>query len=75
MKYFLTEKEFIDTYWKYYILLENDFKATEKYVVLTMLMLKLFQIICAEIDVLAKVFCGMLDPSFDRIHFLVNVSY
>lgn len=70
----MTEKEFVDTYWKYYISLENDFKATEKYVALdevnaktfSVEYLKLFQIICAEIDVLAKVFCGRLDPSFNK---------
>lgn len=68
----MTTQEFEKTYWKYYLLLENDFLSTEKYVTLdndnakafSMEYMKIFQMICAEIDVCAKVFCKHLQNDF-----------
>lgn len=63
----MTTQEFEKTYWKYYLLLENDFLSTEKFVALdkdnakafSMEYMKIFQMICAEIDVCAKVFASI----------------
>ena len=69
----MTFKEARDTYWKYYISLEEEFLATSKYVEFDFVnngrtysieYLKLFQAVCSEIDVVGKVLAKELDSSF-----------
>lgn len=70
----MTTQEFERIYWKYYLLLENDFLSTEKFVALdkdnakafSMEYMKMFQMVCAEIDVCAKVFCKHLQNDFNN---------
>ena len=67
----MNTQEFQQTYWKYYLNLENDFLNTEKYVTIdkenqktfSIEYMKILQMICAEIDVLSKVFSKMIDES------------
>ncbi len=70
----MTTKEFLKTYWQYYLNLEKDFLVTEKYVTIdkdnertfSVEYLKIFQIVCAEIDIAAKVFCVEIDEHFNK---------
>ena len=63
--------EFIHSYWKYYEILENDFLALEKYVsfeqenfkTYSSEFIKIYQTICSEVDVVAKVLCGLLNDT------------
>jgi hypothetical protein len=63
---------FIRSYWDYYIELENEFSATQKYVAFdkhnartfSIEYLKLLQAVCSEIDVVAKEISVALDPTF-----------
>lgn len=74
----MTTQEFEKTYWKYYLNLENDFLATEKYVAIdvdnkdafSIEYMKILQMVCAEIDVVTKSFCKEIDASFkgDKIN-------
>lgn len=67
-------KEFIDTYWKYYLNLENEFIDTQNFVAIdydnrktfSTEYLKIFLLTCAEIDVVAKVFCAELESGFNK---------
>ena len=67
-----TRNEFHQRYWSYYIMLEKDFLATERYVAIDSLnfgaysneYIKQYQAICSEIDVIAKSFCREIDSSF-----------
>lgn len=65
----MTFEEARDTYWKYYISLENQFLDTERYVEFDYInngkaysieYLKLFQAVCGEVDVIGKVLAGLL---------------
>lgn len=64
--------EFQQLYWKYYLNLENDFLATEKYVAIdadnkdafSIEYMKILQMVCAEIDIVTKSFCKEIDASF-----------
>ena len=69
----MTFKEARDTYWKYYISLEDEFLLTGRYVefdyinngkTYSMEYLKLFQAICSEVDVVGKILAKELDDSF-----------
>lgn len=64
--------EFLRRYWNYYILLEDDFLKTERYIAIDKLnfnafsneYIKQYQTICSEIDVIAKSYCKEMDNSF-----------
>lgn len=68
----VTGNEFIQRYWKYYLILEKNFLNAEPYLTIDELnfhafsneYLKQYQIICSEIDVIAKSYCRELDPTF-----------
>lgn len=69
----MTFKEVRDTYWKYYISLEEEFLDTSKYVEFDYInngrtysieYLKLFQTVCSEIDVVGKALAKELDSTF-----------
>lgn len=73
----MTEKEkqlndFINSYWQYFLDLENEFANTQKYVAFDMCnkdtysieYLKLFQAVCSEIDVLGKEILHYFEPEF-----------
>ncbi len=65
-------KEFFETYWRYYLLLEKDFLATKRYLEIDCYNKKAYsteyskqyQTICSEIDVFCKVFCEEIDIAF-----------
>lgn len=66
---------FIKSYWNYYLELEEQFVATKKFVefdisnsdTYSVEYLKLFQAVCSEIDVVAKILAEKFDPSFKEI--------
>lgn len=74
----MTTQEFQQLYWKYYLNLENDFLATEKYVAIeasnknafSIEYMKILQMVCSEVDVVTKSFCKEIDASFkeDKIN-------
>ena len=63
---------FLKNYWKYFLQLENEFYATEKYVAFSkhndrtcsMEYLLIYQAVCSEIDTLGKAIVKYHDPSF-----------
>lgn len=67
-----TRSDFLQRYWRYYLLLEKDFLKTERYLAIDELnfsafsdeYIKQYQTICSEIDVIAKSFCKELDVHF-----------
>lgn len=74
----VTRNEFIQRYWKYYLMLEQNFLDTEQYLAIDELnykaysneYIKQYQAICSEIDVIAKSYCKELNSSFhgDKIN-------
>lgn len=68
----VSRNEFIQRYWKYYLMLENNFLDTERYLTIDELnfdafsneYIKQYQIICSEIDVIVKSYCKVMDPTF-----------
>ncbi|MFQ6773132.1 MAG: hypothetical protein ACLRFG_01485 [Clostridia bacterium] len=73
---FENSTQFINDIWKYYQMLENDLLSLEKYVALekdnystySNEFVKLYQSICAEIDVVAKILCRLLGKeNVDRL--------
>ena len=66
---------FLKSYWSYYLELENQFVATKKFVefdisnhaTYSIEYLKLFQAVCSEIDVVAKILAEEYDESFKKI--------
>lgn len=68
----VTRNEFIQRYWKYYLMLEQNFLDTEQYLSIDELNYKAFsneyikqyQTICSEIDVIAKSYCIELNSGF-----------
>ena len=60
---------FFKRYYRYYLALESDFLATERFVTIdpdnsntfSVEYIKLLQTICSEIEVVAKYLCSMLD--------------
>ena len=66
---------FIKSYWNYYLELEDQFIATKKFVefdasnsaTYSVEYLKLFQAVCSEIDVVAKILAEEYNPSFKKI--------
>lgn len=67
----MTVKEFFDVYWQHYLLLEDDFLATKRYLEIddfnktaySTEYSKQFQTICSEIDVFCKELCKEIDGS------------
>ena len=67
-----TRIEFIQRYWKYYLLLEQDFLSVERYLTIDNLnfgafsneYIKQYQAICSEIDVIAKSYCREIERPF-----------
>ena len=68
----ITSNEFIQRYWKYYLMLENNFLETEQYLAIDKLnfeafsneYIKQYQTVCSEIDVIAKSYCKETDSTF-----------
>lgn len=65
-------KKFVHDYWDYYLELENEFLQTRRYVdfsegnyhCYSVEFLKLFQAVCAEIDVLGKMMANTVNPTY-----------
>lgn len=65
------DKEFLNNYWKYYLILEEDFLGTLRYVELhsgnfntfSTEYTKQYQAICSEIDVVCKEFCKVINST------------
>jgi hypothetical protein len=63
---------FLNQYWEYFIVLENEFNDTEKYLTIdednyksfSVEYAKLMQTICSEIDVLSKEYCRFLNEDY-----------
>lgn len=66
---------FVESYWNYYLELEDAFKQTQKYVAFdrhndhtySVEYLKIIQTVCSEIDVVAKSIARHFDPDFGSI--------
>lgn len=66
------EKYFINNYWNYYLELENEFLQVRKYIefsegnfkTYSIELLKLYQAVCSEIDVVGKIFASEINSSF-----------
>ena len=64
--------DFLQRYWSYYIMLEKNFIEMEQYLAIDELnfnafsneYIKQYQIICSEIDVIAKSYCKEIDNNF-----------
>lgn len=67
-----TRNEFIQRYWRYYLILEENFLDTEQYLAIDEInfssfsneYIKQYQTICSEIDVIAKSYCREIDTHF-----------
>lgn len=63
---------FLNKYWNYYLVLENDLISTKRYIEIDSInckafsieYLKQYQIICSEIDVVLKEYCKEINPKF-----------
>lgn len=68
----LNRKEFIERYWKYYLILEKNFLDVEQYLAIDEInysafsneYIKQYQTICSEIDAIAKSYCREIDNKF-----------
>ena len=68
----ITRNEFLQQYWKYYLMLEKNFLDMEHYLAIDEAnfqaysneYIKQYQTICSEIDVIAKSYCKELNNSF-----------
>jgi hypothetical protein len=68
----ITQQMFVRSYWNYYIELEEQLISTKRFVdfdrsnnkTFSIEYLKLLQATCSEIDVVAKIMAGRIDPSF-----------
>ena len=66
---------FVKSYWNYYLELEDQFIATKKFVefdvsnftTYSVEYLKLFQAVCSEIDVVAKILAEEYDAAFKKL--------
>lgn len=66
------EQYFINNYWNYYLELENEFLQVRKYIefsegnfkTYSIELLKLYQAVCSEIDVVGKIFASEINSSF-----------
>lgn len=71
----ISREQFMKDFWNYYIMLENDFRKTIAYVELDEInfktfskeYIKLYQSICAEMDVIFKVVCGFNTDAYKNI--------
>ena len=69
----VTRNEFIQRYWKYYLMLEQNFLDAEQYLAIDELnyqafsneYIKQYQTICSEIDVISKSYCKELNRRFN----------
>ncbi|MBR3560572.1 MAG: hypothetical protein IKN81_03465 [Oscillospiraceae bacterium] len=67
-----TRAEFIQRYWKYYLMLEDNFRSVEQYLAIDEInfnafsneYIKQYQAICSEIDVISKSFCKEIGNNF-----------
>lgn len=67
----MTLREFEKEYWKYYLILEADFLATERYLTIHPKNVKAFSVeyikqidsICSEVDVLLKQYCKQINAT------------
>ena len=70
----MTNQDFLQTYWRQYLLLEDDFIKAISYVELSpdnystysSRYLKLLLAIGSEIDVTLQVYCRQLDPTYNK---------
>ena len=70
----MTNQDFLQTYWRHYLLLEDDLIKTISYVELSpdnystysSRYLKLLLVIGSEIDVTLQVYCRQLDPTYNK---------
>lgn len=66
--------EEIIKYWRYYSILEDDLLSIEQYIsfedanlnTYSNQLLKLFQIICSEVDAFLKIFCVFYDSKVEK---------
>lgn len=64
---FNMQEEYIERYWKYYLVLEKDFLSTESYLAIDKdnsegysdIFMKLLNAICSEVDVVFKYLCKL----------------
>lgn len=69
----MTTNDFVNYYWNYYLILENDLLYTKRYLEVDQLnnkaysteYLKQYQNICSEIDVVLKQYCKELQNDFN----------
>ena len=74
--------DFIDSYWNYFLELENEFASTQKYVAFDMSnantysieFLKLYQAVCSELDVLGKEILYHFKPDF-QVDGMVTIKH
>ena len=79
----VTRNEFIQRYWKYYLILEQNFLDAEQYLTIDELnyqafsneYIKQYQTICSEIDVIAKSFCKELNSRFNGSQINIYCKY
>lgn len=79
----ITKTDFNKIYWRYFLILENDFLNTERYLTInkenskafSIEYLKLYLSICSEIDVVAKSFVNQIDDNAkaENIHEYASV--
>ena len=70
----MTSQDFLQTYWRQYLLLENDFIETINFVELSSdnystyssKYLKLLLAIGSEIDVILQAYCSQFDPTYNK---------
>ena len=74
VRYIMTNQDFLQTYWRQYLLLEDDFIKTISYVELSpdnystysSIYLKLLLAIGSEIDVTLQAYCHQIDPTYNK---------
>ncbi len=70
----MTKKEFLNKYWKHYLLLEQDFLETKNFVELSVDNYKTYSIkymkiilsVCGEIDCVLKEYCKIFDAGYNK---------
>lgn len=73
-KNMIKKENFIQTYWKYFLDIENDFYRIRQFVEIDRVnhdsfsneYLKLYEVICSEIDVVMKQYCKDMDKKFNK---------
>lgn len=70
----INKENFIQTYWRYFLDIENDFYKIRQFVEIDRVnhdsfsneYLKLYEVICSEIDVVMKQYCKDIDNKFNK---------